>query len=81
MATILRVGAYRVVVYSNDHSPAHVHAVGDGHAKFDLGRRPDDVKLVEQKDISKADLRQIAAAIIEHHGACLAAWRRIHGPD
>ena len=28
VATILRVGKLRVMIYSNDHPPAHVHIVG-----------------------------------------------------
>ena len=29
MATLFRVGPFRILVYTNDHSPAHVHAVGN----------------------------------------------------
>lgn len=47
MATLFHVGSYRIVIYANDHSPPHVHAVGDGAAKFELGRTADDVRLVE----------------------------------
>lgn len=79
MATIFRVGAFRVIVYSNDHAPAHVHAAGNGSAKFELGRGPDDVRLVEQRGVPVSDLRRIAKAIIERHAECLAEWRRIHG--
>lgn len=30
MPTIRRIGACRVVVYPNDHRPAHVHIIGEG---------------------------------------------------
>jgi hypothetical protein len=30
MPTILRLGGLRVVIYPNDHRPAHVHVVGAG---------------------------------------------------
>lgn len=40
MPTLFLVGRYRVVIYFNDHEPAHVHAVGpDGYAKFALGEK------------------------------------------
>ena len=28
MPTALRLGALRVVIYTNDHRPAHVHVIG-----------------------------------------------------
>ena len=37
MPTILRTGSLRVVVYPNDHRPAHVHVMGDSdEAVFEL---------------------------------------------
>lgn len=30
MPTVLRLGALRVVIYPNDHRPAHVHVLGGG---------------------------------------------------
>ena len=36
MATVLRVHGLRVVIFVNDHLPAHVHVFGDGEAKIDL---------------------------------------------
>lgn len=34
MPTIFRIGAVRVVIYPNDHRPAHVHVVGLAIAPF-----------------------------------------------
>jgi Domain of unknown function (DUF4160) len=80
MPTLFQVGAFRIVVYLNDHSPPHVHAIGaGGHAKFELGRTPDDVILVETVGLSKTSLRRIAAAIVDRHGECRAGWRKHHG--
>ena len=31
MPTVLRFGGLRVVVYPNDHRPAHVHVIGKEH--------------------------------------------------
>lgn len=37
MPTVLRMGDLRVVIYPNDHRPAHVHVIGsDGEAVFNL---------------------------------------------
>ena len=39
MPTVLRIGGLRVVIYPNDHRPAHVHVIGDGEAVFILRPR------------------------------------------
>lgn len=36
MVTVLRAHGLRVVIFSNDHQPAHVHVFGDGQAKVNL---------------------------------------------
>jgi hypothetical protein len=37
LPTVLRFGGVRVVIYLNDHRPAHVHAIGRGcEAVFNL---------------------------------------------
>jgi Domain of unknown function (DUF4160) len=36
MVTVLRAYGLRVVIYTNDHDPAHVHVFGDGEAKINL---------------------------------------------
>ncbi|WP_244475818.1 DUF4160 domain-containing protein [Methylobacterium sp. Leaf93] len=36
MVTVLRSGGLRVIIFVDDHEPAHVHVFGDGHAKINL---------------------------------------------
>ena len=37
MPTVKRIDGLRVVIYPNDHRPAHVHVIGgDSEAVFDL---------------------------------------------
>jgi hypothetical protein len=81
MPTVFAVGAYRIVVYPNDHQPPHVHAVGPGgEARFALGRRPADVRLMDAAStIPRAAMRAITAEVIDRHPECLAKWRKIHG--
>jgi hypothetical protein len=39
--TVHRAGGLRFVVFTNDHSPAHVHAIGvGGEARIELGDVP-----------------------------------------
>lgn len=80
MATVFAVGAYRIAVYPNDHSPAHVHAVGpDGTARISLGDRPSDVVVMERDGIGPADLRRIVGQVIDRHATCLGCWNEYHG--
>jgi hypothetical protein len=79
LATLFRIGGYRIVVYSNDHRPPHVHVVGEGHARLELGKTADDVRLTEQDGVSPRDLRRIVREIIARHSECLAGWRKYHG--
>lgn len=80
MVVVHRVGGYRLVIYTMDHEPAHVHVTGPGQAKIDLigdGLLPE---LVWSYGISKADLRLLMLEVIERRAYFLFEWRRIHGP-
>ena len=80
MALVFRIGALRVVVFTNDHPPPHVHVVGpDRTAKFALNAPDGPVALVEHIGFRIAELNTIAAEIARHYDACCAKWRTIHG--
>jgi len=79
MPTVLRIGGLRVVVYTEDHRPAHVHVVGDGEAVFALNC-PDGPPELRESYGFKA---QVLARIQKELSACLqdlcTAWSEIHG--
>jgi hypothetical protein len=78
--TLFSVGAYRVVIFVNDHAPPHVHALGpDGHARFALGVSPEGVVLLESSGIPRRALARIAAEIIDRHAQCRWRWENFHG--
>lgn len=80
MPTVLLIGRLRVVVYPNDHRPAHVHVIGQGHeAVFELNRPVGSVTLRENYGFGRRDLARIVVALIENLVELLAAWERIHG--
>jgi uncharacterized protein DUF4160 len=76
MVTVLRSGGLRVVIYLDDHEPAHVHVVGDGEAKIDLGAAVDEPVLVWSVGFSNADVRRAYRLVREH---LIAKWRELHG--
>jgi hypothetical protein len=79
MPTLFRVGAYRIVIHSNDHPPPHVHAIGDGSATFESGFHRADIRLVACRGIALGDLRRLATEIANRHHECQVAWRNRHG--
>jgi len=81
MPTVLRLGKARVVIYSNDHPPPHVHAVKDdtARAKFNLNCPNGPVELVEQQGFKLAEIRQIGEAIAENLTTICVKWSEIHG--
>ncbi len=80
MPTVMRFGGYRVVVYSNDHRPAHVHVMGSGcEAIFRLHCPEGPPVLRENFGFSPQTLRGIIAELIAALPALCAAWSAIHG--
>ena len=81
MPTVLMVRNIRVAIYSNDHPPPHVHAIGrDGAlAKFNLNCPNGPVRLIEQSGFRKVDIAEIGAAVAADLPAICAKWRDIHG--
>ena len=80
MPTVKRIDGLRVVVYPNDHRPAHVHAIGsDCEAVFDLNCPFGPPDLRENHGFSLKDLGQIKSALIADLDYLCAEWSRIHG--
>lgn len=80
MPTVLRLGALRVVVYPNDHRPAHVHVIGQGlEAVFELNRPQGGIALRENYGFSRSAIAKINRGLLRNLAALLTAWEGIHG--
>ena len=79
MVTVLRAGGLRVVIYVNDHQPAHVHVFGDGEAKINLvgGHRAPD--LVWADNMTRSEVRRSMRVVAEQQAFLLQRWEDIHG--
>ena len=77
MPTLLRINGFRVVIYTTDHVPMHVHVISaDGEAVIEIGRKACLIRAGGMKD--KAI--QEALVIVQDHAEMLAeAWEKIHG--
>lgn len=80
MPTILRIDGLRVVIWPNDHRPAHVHVKGaKGEAVFNLNCPRGPPALRESYGFKLADLNWIEDALTAALTALCAKWRMIHG--
>ncbi len=79
MPTIFRVGSFAIVVFPADHDPPHVHAIGNGRAKIEIGRSRSDVVVVTQSGLTRAEVRDIKDEIKRRYFECLEAWRKRNG--
>ena len=69
MPTLLRINGFRVVIYTADHVPMHVHVISaDGEAVIEIGRKARLIRAGGMKD--KAI--QEALIIVQDHAEMLA---------
>lgn len=79
MPTVLRFGPYRVVIYPNDHRPAHVHVIGAGcEAVFNLHCPEGPPELRESMGLSAKELSRIAEQLQAELVMLCHSWRTIH---
>ena len=82
MPTLLRFNGLRVVIYPNDHRPAHVHVIGpDSEAVFILNAPDCPVTLRESVGFRLAEIQRIEKVLNGHLNELQATWDRIHGDD
>lgn len=80
MPTVCTIYGLRVVIYPNDHRPAHVHVIGKGcEAVFKLNGSQATPELRENYGFSSGEIGKIEAALTTNAARLMAAWSRIHG--
>lgn len=80
MPTIFRIDGLRVVIYPNDHRPAHVHVIGPtGEVVFILNcpDGPPDVR--ENYGFKPMEVSRIVDALTDALAVLCNEWNRIHG--
>ena len=80
MPTVLRFDGLRVVIYPNDHRPAHVHVIGGGcEAVFNLNCRAGPAEIRENYGFSRGEITRIGRVLTDHVESLCGAWESIHG--
>lgn len=79
MPTILRWNGLRIVIYPNDHRPAHVHVIGPGvEAVYLLHCPGGPSELRESFGFRIAELNDVASLLDGALGDLCAEWERLH---
>jgi len=79
MVTIHRAHGLHIVIFTDDHEPAHVHVFGDGHAKINLLGPDGGPELIWAEGMKRKEVRRAMEVVIEQQADFLARWREIHG--
>ena len=81
MPTVLPVfKGWRVVIFTNDHRPPHVHVMGtEEHARFELLCDLGQVGLMSNIGFGHSQLKQIQGYLLSHLVHLCSEWGRIHG--
>ena len=80
MPTVHRFHGVRVVIYPNDHRPAHVHVMGKGcEAVFKLNAPGGPPELRENYGFGAAELAMMVTELAQQLERLSAAWSAIHG--
>jgi hypothetical protein len=79
MVTLHRANGLSVVIFVDDHEPAHVHVFGDGQLKINLIGVNGDPELIWAEGMKRSDVRRAMKIVTEQQAHFLARWRQIHG--
>lgn len=79
MVTVHREGGFRVVIYTDDHAPAHVHVLKDGEVIVDLAGADGRPEIRQVTGTTRADQGKSLRIVIEQQAYLLAKWREMHG--
>lgn len=78
MPEIFREQGFKVVIYFEDHTPAHVH-VYKGDMAFRIQIEGDCKILTVEGQISRKELKKAVKLVETHQTELLKIWEKIHG--
>jgi len=79
MPTLFRQDGFRVVIYTDDHEPPHVHVLkGETEVKVDLGSMTISPNVILLRG-KRSDAAKALEIVTDRQTELLEAWRRIHG--
>jgi hypothetical protein len=80
MPTIIRQGGFRVVIYTDDHAPPHVHVFyGNEELLVSLGSGTVPVGVRTNRDMKPQRILKALRLVADNQALLLERWREIHG--
>lgn len=80
MPTALRQDGFDVMIYVDDHPPAHAHVFkAGGQLIMNLGDEDTPPSIREVKGMTKGEARRAVVIVEDNQGTLLRKWREIHG--
>ena len=79
MVTVFRAHGLRVIIFVDDHQPAHVHVFGDGQAKINLLGADSAPELIWAAGMNSSEVRRAMRIVVEQQVLLLSRWEDIHG--
>ena len=79
MVTLYRGHGLQVVIFVDDHEPAHVHVFGDGQAKINLLGPDGEPELIWADSMKRNNVRRAMQIVTERKMLFLRRWTEIHG--
>ena len=80
MPTVIRLDGLRVVIYPNDHRPAHVHVIGAGkEAVYNLNCPEGPLELRASFGFGRREVNGIGELLGEELAMLCDEWTKIHG--
>lgn len=70
-----------MVIYPNDHRPAHIHARNDAEAVFKLNCPAGHLTVRENYGFSRREIGRIEHEMLKQVEQLCSAWEKIHGND
>lgn len=79
MPTVWREANLRVVIYTDDHPPPHVHVFGDGETKIALTATHGQAQVVRIVGADRRESRRALDIVREKRDYLIGKWNDIHG--
>jgi hypothetical protein len=78
MVTVHRAYGFRFVIFSNDHSPPHVHVFGQGGEAKIMLEETGGIRLDWVVGIGRGDLRRVMQEVERERARLIVIWKQIH---
>ena len=76
MPTVLRQGGFRLMIYTSDHEPMHVHFWYQGNEA--VIRFETEIVLLEERGFDRQQIRRAIAIVRQNREFLIKKWREIY---